>query len=93
MPYKMPLEGRIALYDYRKERQSLYRAAAFHEMGDSCDRCGSDVGLRIRFCDADDPLALKYRTNPVTLHRRICTEPEIRERVHLLCRRCRLAGK
>ena len=23
MPCKMPLEGRIALYDYRKERQSL----------------------------------------------------------------------
>ena len=91
MHIKLPIRQRIALYDYFKVRRLAWQTAAFRKLGNQCAKCGSKEALRVRFCDAENPLFVKYRTNYVTLFRRICLEPEVRFQVRLLCRGCSLS--
>ena len=91
MKHKLPLAGRMALYDYRKKREAEYKAKAFEALGGKRAACGAVETLRVRFVNSDHPLSAYYRTNPATLYRRICLEDDVRQAVHLLCRSCRLS--
>jgi hypothetical protein len=87
-------EQRRSFYQYVKDRKRLFRDRACIILGRRCHYCGvedsPDDQLRIRFVDPNDPLKDKYQSNPGTLHRRLCFEPELHSRVILLCQLCRL---
>jgi hypothetical protein len=85
------VEDRMALYNYFKTRRLAYRAEALRALGSQCSLCGGLDDLRVRFKDRANELRDKYRSNPVTLYRRLCNEPELREQLMLLCRSCRLS--
>ena len=86
----VPINSKIALYDHYRAHRMAYRDQAYELLGGRCGICGSTNNLRHRFRDPSHPLKNSYRTNPVTLFRRLCLEPELRSVVRLLCRACRL---
>jgi hypothetical protein len=88
---RIPAEHLRALYDYNKARREAYKEQAYMILGAKCSLCGSTDTLRHRFVDEFDPRANQYRTNPITLFRRICIEPELRNDLYLICRECRIA--
>jgi hypothetical protein len=87
---RIPVEHRLALYDYHKKRRLEYQECAHQLLGNNCSNCPSTDGLRIRPVDPYDGIVRRYRGCPVTFYRRLCLEPELRKTVHLLCRACRL---
>lgn len=88
---------RIALSIYHKCWRAGHRRRAFNSFGAKCSTCGVEESatndLRFRFIDPNDPLKAKYRTNAVTLHRRLWRQPILRTRVVLLCNICRIERK
>ena len=88
---RIPAEHRVALYDHYKECRLAYQQKAYQLLGGRCSVCGSTNILRHRFINASHPLVNRYLNNPVTLYRRICTEPDLRNDLRLICRECRLA--
>jgi hypothetical protein len=88
-----PAEHRIALYDRRRDRHNAYREWAYELLGGKCHACGSTSSVRHRFIDPSHLLATRYRTNPATLLRRICREPDLRMALYLICRECRVAHR
>jgi hypothetical protein len=86
----IPVEQRIALYNNIKEAKTALKESTFALLGGRCSNCGATDNLRLRFQNHENPLAKRYVTNPMVLHRRLCREPALREEVHLLCRACRL---
>lgn len=88
---RIPAEHLVALYDHYKDRRAAYRKEAYQILGDKCSLCGSTESLRHRFNNPCDPRASQYRTNPVTLFRRICLELKLRKELYLICRECRIA--
>lgn len=86
----IPAEHLLALYDYNKSRRDAYKEKAYTILGSKCSLCGSADTLRHRFIDPCHPLAGRYQTNPVTLFRRICHEPELQNDLYLICRECRI---
>jgi hypothetical protein len=87
----IPAEHLVALYDHNKNRRIEYQQEAYRILGGKCSLCGSSNILRHRFIDPLHPLANRYRTNPVTLFRRICMDLDLRNDLRLICRECRLA--
>jgi hypothetical protein len=87
-------EQRRAFYDYIKDRKRQYRELVVTALGGRCHGCNAldsaTDPLCIRFVDGTDPLKDRYRTNPVTLHRRLYFEPKLRGRVALFCNLCKL---
>lgn len=84
---------RMALYDYYRTRREAYQKKAYQVLGGKCVLCGSTAGLRHRVIDPNSQLSSSYKTNPVTLYRKICTEPPVRTAVCLVCRECRVAHR
>jgi len=84
---------RMALYDYYRDRRNAYQKKAYQVLGGKCALCGSTDGLRHRFLDSDSQLSSRYKTNPITLYRKICYEPSVRTAVCLVCRECRVAHR
>src|SRR5256885_15376317 len=82
---------------YSRLRRLHYRDLAYEALGAKCASCGTDASPqnepRLAFLDKSDPLKARYRTNPSTLHRRLCREPQLRDRVTLLCHLCRLGSQ
>jgi hypothetical protein len=89
----MATTRRMALYDYYRSRREAYQKKAYRELGGQCVLCGSTDGLRHRFIDPNHGLSCRYKTNPITLYRRICNEPTVRSAVCLVCRECRVAHR
>lgn len=85
----MPLEHRIAFYNQIRQTKAALKESLFAQLGNKCARCSDTENLRLRFKDRANPLARRYATNPMVLHRRLLREPELREQVQLLCRACR----
>lgn len=85
-----------SFYLYLRSRRLDYQRKARKILGNACSRCGCphspDSALKLRFVAFDDPLKLKYKTNPVTLHRRLCREPDLRDRIELICPICSIKG-
>lgn len=88
----IPVEARKALYDHYKKLKAAYREEAIALLGARCTQCASTEDLRIRFRDQSNPVAKRYRSNPITLLRRARKEADFRGQLHLLCRTCRLQG-
>ena len=84
---------RMALYDYYRDRRNAYQKRAYQELGGRCVLCGSSAGLRHRSIDPNHGLSNRYKTNPITLYRKICNESSVRTAVCLLCRECRVAHR
>ena len=84
---------RMVLYDYYRDRRNAYQKKAYQQLGGHCVLCDSTAGLRHRFIDPNHALAIRYKTNPITLYRKICNEPSVRIAVCLVCRECRVAHR
>lgn len=84
---------RLSYYKYLRQRRFQFETRAKELLGGICTICGAIDALRIQFRNVDNPLRSKYRTNPVTLYRRLCLEPTLRNELALFCNLCRLERK